>query len=50
MFYNKSKVSIVIPAKNEAEGLAKILKSIKEYADEIIVVDGHSNDGSRKIA
>lgn len=50
MLYNKSKVSIVIPAKNEAEGLAKILKSIKQYADEIIVVDGHSNDGSRKIA
>jgi glycosyltransferase involved in cell wall biosynthesis len=50
MFYNKSKVSIVIPTKNEAEGLARILKSIKKYASEIIVVDGHSNDGSKKIA
>jgi glycosyltransferase involved in cell wall biosynthesis len=50
MSYNKSKVTIVIPARNEAEGLERILKSIKKYANEVIVVDGHSNDGSKKIA
>jgi glycosyltransferase involved in cell wall biosynthesis len=45
----KVKVSIIIPTKNEAEGILKVLKSVKKYAGEIIVVDGHSNDGTRKI-
>lgn len=49
MKYPKSKVSIVISAKNEAGGLDKIIKSIKKYSDDIIVVDGHSNDGSKEI-
>ena len=50
MKYNKSKISIVIPTKNEAEGLAKIIRSVKRYASEIIVVDGHSNDNTKEIA
>lgn len=49
MNYNRSKVSIVIPAKNEGEGLDKILKSVRQYAEEIIVVDGHSQDETKKI-
>lgn len=47
---SKYKVSIIIPTKNESEGLEKILKSVKKYAQEIIVVDGHSNDGTHEIA
>lgn len=50
MVYSKSKISIVVVAKNEADGLDKVLKSIKKYSDDIIVVDGHSNDGSKEIA
>src|SRR4051812_11735543 len=49
MRYQKSKVSILIPAKNEGEGLRKIIRSVKPYGFEIIVVDGHSTDNSREI-
>jgi len=44
------KISIIIPTKNEAEGLAKIIRSVKRYASEIIVVDGHSKDNTKQIA
>lgn len=46
MSYNKSKVSIIIACKNEGEGIKKILDSVKKYSNDIIVVDGHSNDGT----
>ena len=41
-------VSIIIPAKNEGEGIKSILESIKGLGDEIIVVDGHSQDGTKE--
>lgn len=50
MRYDKSKVTIVIPTKDEGEGIRRILKSVKPYAHEIIVVDGHSKDETKKIA
>lgn len=46
MSYNKSKVSIIIACKNEGEGIKKILDSVRKYSNDIIVVDGHSNDGT----
>ncbi len=39
-------VSLVIPALNEAEGLAAILPRVPGRVDEIIVVDGGSTDGT----
>lgn len=42
-------VSIVIPAKNEGEGIGQIIKSIKKYSKDIIVIDGHSTDNTREI-
>src|SRR3990172_364271 len=48
MSYQKSKVSIVIACKNEGEGIARILKSVKKYSDDIIVIDAHSNDGTKE--
>lgn len=44
------KVSVVIPTKNEEEGINKIIKAVQSFADEILVVDGHSTDKTRKIA
>ena len=49
MSYNKSKVSIIIACKNEGEGIKKILKSVNKYSTDIIVVDGHSNDGTKEL-
>ena len=40
-------ISIVVPAKNESKNLEFILPILKRYSDDIIVVDGHSNDNTR---
>ncbi|MFH1037876.1 MAG: glycosyltransferase family 2 protein [PVC group bacterium] len=44
------KVSIIIPARNEENNIADIVNYCRLYGDELIVVDGHSTDGTRKIA
>ncbi len=44
------KTSVVICCKNEALTLAGVIKKVKKYADELLVIDGHSQDESRKIA
>lgn len=46
----KVSITVIIPAKNEAEGIKHIIEQVKPYADEIIVVDGHSEDNTREIA
>ncbi len=43
-------ISAVINVRNEAENLNKCLRSIRDFADEIIVVDMHSTDNSVAIA
>lgn len=47
---NKPLISVVINVRNEAEALTKCLRSIKNFADEIIIVDMHSTDGSDKVS
>lgn len=42
--------TILIPAKNEASGIRQIIRSVKPYADEIIVIDGHSTDDTYALA
>lgn len=42
-------LSIVIPCKNEAQGIQKIINSVKKYSDDIVVVDGNSNDGTKEL-
>lgn len=49
MKYDKNKISIVIPSKNEADGLSKVIKSLKKYSTDIVVVDGHSTDNTKEI-
>jgi glycosyltransferase involved in cell wall biosynthesis len=48
--YPTSRITIIIPAKNESKGLRSIIRSVKPYAAEVIVVDGHSTDHTAAIA
>lgn len=44
------KISIVIPTLNEESTISQIISSCVKFADEILVVDGHSKDRTRDIA
>ena len=43
-------VSVVVPARNEAPSLGAILDGCAPHADELLLIDGHSTDGTRAIA
>ncbi len=42
--------TVVIPTFNEAESLLPILHVVRQMADEVLVVDGHSTDGTEQVA
>ena len=44
------RVSVVVPAMNEAKNLPHVLTRIPEDVHEVIVVDGHSIDGTVEVA
>lgn len=44
------KISVVIPALNEAENLPHVLPRIPAEVHEVLLVDGHSTDGTAEIA
>src|SRR3989339_1184740 len=43
-------LSVVLAVRNEEENIARCLNSVKDIADEIVVVDEHSTEKTRKIA
>jgi len=45
-----NKISVAIATYNEEENIAKCLKAVKDWVDEIVVVDGSSTDKTREIA
>ena len=45
-----SRVTVVIPAKDEEGLIGEIIDAVRPYADEVLVVDGHSHDRTRDIA
>ena len=47
---DKKKITVVIPAKNEAGGIFGLLEKIKVHCDEMLVVDGHSTDSTRELS
>ena len=49
MEFNDS-TTVVIPAKNESESLAILLPKVLNFVKRVIVVDGHSHDGTIDIA
>lgn len=44
------KISVVIPTLNEEKNLIHILPNIQHWADEVLLVDGHSSDQTIKVA
>lgn len=44
------KVSIIIPAKNEAKNLPHVLPYLPTWVHEVILVDGHSSDDTVEVA
>ena len=45
-----SRVTVVIPTKDEEGGIAETLDGVRPHADEVLVIDGHSRDRTRDIA
>ncbi|MBO0683845.1 MAG: amino acid adenylation domain-containing protein, partial [Candidatus Dormibacteraeota bacterium] len=45
-----SRVSVVVPARNEAANLPHVLRRIPNWVDEVVLVDGGSSDGTVDIA
>jgi hypothetical protein len=46
----KTKVSVVVPAMNEAKNIGHVLKQLPEGLHEVILVDGNSEDGTIEAA
>ncbi len=44
------KITVLICALNEAESLPHVLPKIPRWVDEILLVDGHSDDGTAEVA
>jgi len=44
------RVSIVVPARNEEENLRELLPRLARIGDEHLLVDGHSTDGTARVA
>jgi len=47
---DEARVTVIIPAKNEAGSLRAVIEAARPYAHEIIVVDGRSSDATVPIA
>ena len=47
---NPPSITVVVPARNEANNIFPVLAKARPYADELLVIDGHSTDGTREIA
>lgn len=46
----RKSITVVIPAKNEERTIGELIERVKDYACEVIVVDGHSTDNTYNIA
>jgi glycosyltransferase involved in cell wall biosynthesis len=44
------RVSVVIPALNEAENIAHVLQGLPDFVSEVVLVDGGSSDGTVDVA
>ena len=43
-------ITVVVPTRDEEGLVGEIVDSVRRYADEVLVIDGHSRDRTREIA
>src|SRR5262249_45771179 len=48
--YKGQSITVVIPCLNEEQGIEKVLRSMPEFVDEVIVVDNNSTDRTSEVA
>jgi glycosyltransferase involved in cell wall biosynthesis len=48
--YKGNSITVIIPCLNEEQGVEKVLRSLPEFVDEIIVVDNDSTDRTSEVA
>ncbi|MGX1023128.1 glycosyltransferase family 2 protein [Psychroflexus sp. MBR-150] len=48
--YKNTLIKVIIPAHNEAQSVAKVVKDIPDFVDEVIVVDNNSTDNTSYVA
>jgi dolichol-phosphate mannosyltransferase len=44
------RITVIVPTRNEADNLRPVLELAAPFADELLVVDGHSTDDTRALA
>lgn len=47
---SNDRVAVVIPTRNEEATVAGVIRSVRPFASDIVVYDGHSTDRTREIA
>jgi dolichol-phosphate hexosyltransferase len=48
--YKSQSITVIIPCLNEEQGIEKVLRSMPDFVDEVIVVDNNSTDRTSEVA
>src|SRR5581483_3093698 len=48
--YKGDTITVIIPCLNEEQGIERVLRSMPEFVDEVIVVDNASTDRTSEVA
>lgn len=48
--YKSNRITVIIPCLNEEQGIERVLRSMPEFVDEVIVVDNASTDRTSEVA
>ena len=48
--YKNQSITVIIPCLNEEQGIEKVLRSMPDFVDEVIVVDNNSTDRTSEVA
>src|ERR1017187_6108046 len=50
IMYKGQSITVIIPCLNEEQGIEKVLRTVPEFVDEVIVVDNNSTDRTSEVA